>query len=563
MRTSIRLWSLLLLAALFSPPPVRAQNPDPVNRLIDRIVGREQEFLQRMKQHKPILETYIQEMPGGADAPPANDHYMIGRLELADGVSYIPFAASAGFQRRGGLFARSGFWFTAEGFAQMTVPDAFEFNRQTYGVEYVRREFLGDLRCLVFDVSPMNKKAAGKFIGRIWVEDQDHRIVRFNGTYTLSKASSVFFHFDSWRVEVEPGLHVPAFIYVEDASPMGQGGGKVRLKAQSRLWGYRGAGSSKWEELTNILIESSSPVRDQSGSKDVSPVESQRSWRRQAAENVIQRLEKSGLLAPKGEVDKVLDTVVNNLMVTNQMDLDVECRVLLTTPLETFSLGRTIVISRGLLDVLPDEASLAVVLSDELAHIVLGHRTDTMYAFGDQTMFAERETLNRLRFSRTPQEIEAANKKAIEVLANSPYKERLSNAGLFLKTLASRGPQLPNLIQGNLGNRLASGSNLVRLAELAAKAPALDETKLEQIAALPLGSRVRLNPWTNQITLIKTQPIALLSPWEKMPFEVTPFVIHLTRLGKATADERRLLVRRPICVYLRFICCSVFYTLGR
>jgi len=225
----------------------------------------------------------------------------------------------------------------------------------------------------------------------------------------------------------------------------------------------------------------------------------------------------------------VLKTVVNNLMVTNDINLEVECRVLLTTPLETFSIGQTIVISRGLLDVLPDEASLAVVLSDELAHIALGHRTETMYAFGDLTMFADKETLRRLHLARTPQEIEAASKKAIAILSRSPYKDKLSNAGLFLKALANRAPRLENLIEANLGNQLASGSHLVRLGALAGQAPALDENKIEQIAALPLGSRIRLDPWSNRISLIQTRPIALLTAREKMPFEITPITLHLTR----------------------------------
>ena len=68
-------------------------------------------------------------------------------------------------------------------------------------------------------------------------------------------------------------------------------------------------------------------------------------------------------------------TVVNNLEVTNNIELPrpVRTRVMLTSPLETFSVGNTIVVSRGLIDVLPDETCLAMVLSHELAHIVLGH----------------------------------------------------------------------------------------------------------------------------------------------------------------------------------------------
>ena len=104
------------------------------------------------------------------------------------------------------------------------------------------------------------------------------------------------------------------------------------------------------------------------------PVVAERMWERQAEDNAVDRLQKIGLLAPPGDVDKILLTVVNNLMVTNNIDLqgDIRCRVLLTSPLESFTIGHTIVISRGLLDVLPDESSLAMILAHELSHIVLG-----------------------------------------------------------------------------------------------------------------------------------------------------------------------------------------------
>jgi len=48
---------------------------------------------------------------------------------------------------------------------------------------------------------------------------------------------------------------------------------------------------------------------------------------------------------------------------------------MMTSSLESFSLAYTIILSRGLIDVLPDEASLAMVLSHELAHIALGQQT--------------------------------------------------------------------------------------------------------------------------------------------------------------------------------------------
>src|SRR5439155_15498569 len=214
--------------------------------------------------------------------------------------------------------------------------------------------------------------------------------------------------------------------------------------------------------------------------------------------------------------------------------IDAECRVLLSTPLETFSIGQTIANSRGLVDVLPDESSLAMVLPQELAHIALGHRTATEFAFHNRTMLSDVEILQRFRFQRSETEIAAAGGKTVEILKNSPYKQKLGNAELFLKALNSRAGRLPKLIQATLGNQLASAETLAWLSEFSSQAPELQEASLEQIAALPLGSRIKLDPWTNQVTLMKNRPISLLSAREKMPFEVTPFVIHLTRIETAS-----------------------------
>jgi hypothetical protein len=65
----------------------------------------------------------------------------------------------------------------------------------------------------------------------------------------------------------------------------------------------------------------------------------------------------------------------------------------------------------------------------------------------------------------------------------------------------------------------------------------LNEQSLSQIAALPLGSRVKVDPYSNQIALVKAKPIALLSPREKMAFEVSPFMPYLVRAGSVTAKH--------------------------
>ena len=527
------------LAVLLAQGP--GKGPDAVNKLLDEIVKNEQEFLGQMRVLNPIMETYLQEDPDGAEDGPRDDQYFLGRVNISGGVDYDSFLDQATLRQRA---HGKQILFKPAGFAQMMIADATSFDRQTYSFEFVRREFLGEVRCLVFDVAPRAENSQGRFIGRIWVEDRERRIVRLNGTFTPAKVSrwssnvELYFNFDSWRVNVAPGRWVPAYVYVENANPATARQRVPRFKAQTRFWGYDAGGGSKFSELTSILVESESEVADAGGTKQNTPLESQRMWERQAEENVLERLDKSGLLAPKGEVDKVLNTVVNNLLATNNLNLDIECRVLMTTPLESFSVGHAIVISRGLIDVLPDEASLAMVLAGEVAHIALGHRTETQFAFANRTMLSDTQVLNRFRFRRPEAEATAAGKKAIEYLKHSPYAEKLSNVGLFLKALAARAPRLPGLIQANLGNQLASGETFVQLNELARQAPALSEAKMEQIAALPLGSRIKADPWSNQLALLKTKSVAVLSAREKMPFEVSPFVLHLTRVAMPKAIAR-------------------------
>lgn len=523
-----------------------------IDQLLDRIVERERLMLQALHQRMPLIETYIQETPGGER--PTHDHYFLGRFRLADTVGYEALVArtdaeavkaSSRFPLRAGPAGHRGtargpaFTFLPRGFAQMAVPDLHDFNRQVYHFEYVRREFLGEVRCLVFDVEPVHRLQPGKFIGRIWVEDHDDAVVRFNGTYIPAPTPKgappeLFFHFDSWRVQAGASLWVPAQIYVEEEGSDRNTGFATRFKAQSRVWDYAATPGAKLAELTSILVESAAPVKDEDALKDLSPLESQRSWEHQAEENLISRLERGGLIAPSGPVDAVLNSVVSNLIVSARLGVEVRCRVLLTTPLETFAIGRTIVISRGLIDVLPDEAGLALVLADPLAHIALGHRTPTQYAFTNQTMVSDAEVLQRLRFGRTPEEIFEAGKRTVEIMRASPYVNT-ADAGLFLKALAARTGALPDLLHPNLGDQIANAQSLARLQQFADAAPALDENQIEQIAALPLGSRVRLHPWDNRLDLITPRPLSLLSPREKMPFEVTPFILYLTRTDAAAA----------------------------
>jgi len=510
-----------------------------IDEIADRVIERERALVAQMQHLHPIAETYIQNLKSDHDSVvvPASDQYFLGRLDLTDGVGDQLFEKQTGLSLRAlnpfpGIFSRK---FLPVGFAQMVMLDR-DFQKKNYDFKFVRQEFLGEVRCLVMDVQPKGN-AGGRFLGRIWVEDRDYNIVRFNGTYSPRSRYSYYLHFDSWRLNLQSGLWLPSYVFIEESNFKGVGPllPGLHFKAQTRLWSYDPEPLKHDQEFADIQIDA---VQDQTDSaKEAGPVEAQRMWERTAEDNALDHLQKVGLLAPPGNVDKILQTVVNNLIVTNSLEIipDVRCRVLLTSPLESFTVGHTIVVSRGLLDVLPDEASLAMTLAHELSHIALGHRIDTKFAFNDRFFFPDVNTFQRLDFARNSAEEEAADTKAMQLLANSPYKDKLGTAGLFLKALQSGAPELTSLIRPHLGNRMEDGKT-IRMSALLSSAPPLETQRIDQIAALPLGGRVKLDPWSNRLEMMKNKPVVLLSPQEKMPFEVTPFFPYLTRLNTTLVE---------------------------
>lgn len=519
-----------------------SSTPVTFDQVMDKVVEREHFFNAQMRHLHPMVETYIQNLKNTKDATtvPTKDEYFLGRLDMSNGADDRSFMGEPGFGRMlmSKLTSLYALKFLPLGFAQMVVLDD-DFQKKYYNFTFVRREFLGEVRCLVIDVQPKDNAGNGRFLGRMWVEDQDYNIVRFNGTYAPHPRYSYYLHFDSWRLNMRPGMWLPAYIYSEESDLQYRLSSGLHFKAQTRLWGYDLKNLNKNEEFTQIVVDSPQSVKDQSeAGQDATPVESERLWEREAEDNAIERLQKIGLIAPEGEVDKVLQTVVNNLVVTNNLDIvpEVRTRVLLTSPLESFTIGHTIVVSRGLIDVLPDEASLAMVMAHELSHIALGHKLDTKLAFNDRMFFPDEETFERLDFQRSSADEDAADKKALELLTNSPYKDKLGNAGLFLKALQARAPELKNLIRPHMGNSMANGKSM-RMSALLNNAPQLETRRTDQIAALPLGGRVKVDPWSNRLELTKAKQVPLTSAQEKIPFEVTPFFPFLTRLSSAGPDK--------------------------
>jgi len=539
--------SILTIAAfpfgLFSAPAV-AQEPT-VAQVVDKIVAQEQAEIQILRGYSPLVETYIQLVRPDRDlgAVPDGDRYFLGRAELAKGVELEPLITGPNGSGKARLLTSLSGFFTSEflprGFLQMIYIDTDGFDSQHYKFTYAGREFLGEVRCLIFDVDPLPNSGKGRFAGRIWVEDQDYHIVRFNGAYGGSSRSSYYFNFDSWRVNTGKNDWLPAYIYSEEGNVeygVARRSAFHAFKAQTRLWGYDMNQPQQAQTLGSISIDAPR-ISDQSKKGNgYSPLQARRAWGRLAEDNVAAKMQKLGLLAPYGDVDHILETVVNNLEVTNELDIqpDVRCRVLMTTTLESFTLGHTIVVSRGLIDVLPDEASLAAVLAHELAHVTLGHRMDTEFAFFNRTRFDEKETFHHFGFARNSEEEEAANRKGIELLKKSPYQDQSGTAQAFFAALQSRAKEIPNLISPHLGDRVPKNWTFADAAVTAAgpttAKPVSTKAGSAVPAALPLGGRIKVEPWNGQLALLKPQAEGgTVAEYEKMPFEVGPFLVYLTR----------------------------------
>jgi hypothetical protein len=530
-----------------SPPP----DSSAVNQIIDKITARESVLAARMRTLHPLVETYIQtlEKDDAVAFRPTGDKYFLSKLDLNSRDKEQTMLKKEGLADKvlGKVTQIYSVKYLSSGFAQMILVGN-NFDRKNYDFEYIQREFLGDVRTVVFDVQP-KKGTKGTFKGRIWAEDQDFNIVRFNGTLGSSTATKMFFHFDSWREFMGNGEWLPAFVYTEESNVSYlMGVRKLRFKGQTRLWAYNVGKANAQNELTSLIVESNQ-VNDTVDEADaISPVRAQRAWERDAEDNIIERLQKAGLMAPDGEVNKVVETVANNLQITNNLDIqpEVRARILLTSPLESFTIGNTIVLSRGLIDVLPDEASLAMIVAHELAHIALGHQIDTKYAFNDRMLFEDPDAFRKIQLKRDEKEEVEADKKAAEMLKNSPYKDKLGNAGLFLKAVEERAGQLPNLLLPHIGNTMVKGSQAQRMVDLKQAAPKLEMGKVDQIPALPLGGRVRVDAWNNNLELLKSKPVPLVAAREKMPFEITPVHLYLSRqIGLQEAAKAATTTKAP------------------
>jgi len=523
--------------------------------LVEKAIAQEKVLIKAIQERTPLVETYIQDTRPDVKLyqVPIDDQYTLSRVDFGKGFFdkvYEPrdkakhgffkgsFAAITGLSHSLGLDKR--FTYNPTGFMEMMFLDPSGFDQQHYEFSFVRREFLGQVRTWVFDVHP-KVNGMGRFYGRVWIEDQDGNVVRFNGTYTgpsNADDSRYYFHFDSWRMNVQPGIWLPVAIYVEESN-RGDSDKPIGLKAQTHFWGYSLKLPTRDSENVSMKIEDAEDKSDDS--QDVSPLQASRAWLQQAENNVIDRLEEAGLVAPltpNGFEQQVLDQIVVNLAVPSNLPLasPVHCRIMLTTTVEATTVGNTILLSKGLIDSLPrSESAIASVIAIELAHIAMGHHIDTRYAFNDRLLFPDEATFRRIEMNHSDIDDASAAKKGMEYLQASMYKDKLPDAGLFWEQLADRGKQLRALNTPMLGDSLLKPDGTPWMSDLSAQAPKINWDDLTQMPASPLGSWLKTDPWDDKVHMLNAKVYAPLNARDKMPLEVTPIFFKLQRYQTAIA----------------------------
>jgi hypothetical protein len=520
--------------------------------LLDKAIAREKQVIKVVQERAPLVETYIQNMkPDQALLQvPASDQHFLGRVDFKKVLSGETYdtedthkaKGKLGFFKNsmsyiGGLNKQLHLQFNEVGFVQMILVDAHSFDKNTYKFGFVRNDFLGSVPTMVFDVEPATNKSRGRFFGRIWVERRNGNIVRFNGSFAGSeKDFREFYHFDSWRTNVQEDLWLPTAFYVEESDPRSDEH-TVKFKAVNHIWGY--ALKVPTGDAENVDVEVKGADDVSADAQDVSPLGAQRAWVQQAEDNVVNRLFQAGLLDAPSEFDKIMEQIAGNILAYNNIQVarPIRVRTLLTEPLESLAIGNTIVISKSLIDTtaVPGNNNeqvnnLYALIAFQVAHIIQGHRLDTKYAFNDRLLFPDTSAFTRIPMHHTDHDNEEASRKTIELLSPKELNDASAQFGLYLAQLQARSKSLTALNEPMIGDSLIKDTKTGTfwLQALVGKGNKLDMNDLKQNAAMPLSSFLRFDPWTDQVVQMHPAFEPLLSSRDKMPFEVTPVYLKLS-----------------------------------
>jgi hypothetical protein len=415
------------------------------HELSRRIFDVERETIAQFAKSSPIVETYIQSLdPEVTPAAVIDDAYFLTRISLdADrerAKLHQQFAFGGTLRdRQIRVNTRDSWSLKPEGYVDMSFVDLTDFDDDTYILTYTQDTRLNHVDCLLIAVTPRYPESSGQFVGNIWAEKGGLHIVRIEGSFTprrlgrfvnylnLSGMSTlgIYFHFDSRRQEVSPGIWMPSFTYFEDKRLWNQT--KLNTSYCFRgyvwMWGYG---------------------RDEAEAQQ-----------RLASDDPVTVLQAAGLLASPGPVEGRINQLVQEIQISGGVSRpEIQGRILLTTPVEIFSSGDTIFLSRGLLNVVPNESVLAVFLAREIAAIRLGKLQKTRSKIGAVFNSHGISDFSGLGLGGSGGD-RAITDQAAALLKGTPYAGAIGQADRFEASLALYAAQVPQLVRARFGRGFA------------------------------------------------------------------------------------------------------------
>ena len=330
------------------------------------------------------------------------------------------------------------------GFLSMLFVDLYDFNADRYSLNYRGKENIAKTECLIFSVAPLSQRDSGRFRGEIWIDSSSYGIVRAKGVFSgpyerWYRGSAKYFHFDSWRERVGDGWWLPSVTYFDE---------RRVFRIDGNLdFHYRGY-AVLWRQHEERVTSSVSRNRDYA---ETAPIVDDLTGP-SSQNGPIARLEADGLLAVSGPEEQRLNQLVQQIAPVSRLKPhNIECRVLLTTPVEMFAVGDVIVVSRGLLNVIPDDSVLGVMLARQVAHIVLGH-TRMADSF-PQSLFDRlgKKDFEGFGIRWKPEQERAADLETVVLLEGSIFENAVANTSAFLSALESQSHRFPNLALPRFG----------------------------------------------------------------------------------------------------------------
>lgn len=114
-----------------------------------------------------------------------------------------------------------------------------------YSVKFTGRQKLDELNTYLFEIEPSDQKGSPRrekgdhpFKGKVWIDDQDFQIVKFEGKAVTPKDETARFpKFECYRENVEGNLWLPSLVYARDVLDLKRI--DLPIKVEIKYTGYK------------------------------------------------------------------------------------------------------------------------------------------------------------------------------------------------------------------------------------------------------------------------------------------------------------------------------------